>query len=258
MSVDAHPQLGYRIDAPGHGRFRVSADGSLIECAPALGPPWRWHRPFLAQALPLAASLRGMEVLHASAVVTGGSAIAFTGHSGAGKTSLAIHLVDQGASLLADDVVALSVQPHGLAAHPGVRFANVDEDQIKAIPLERRGGFGDVIGCSGKLHILVNDLATQATPLRALYFLERRGTVAELEFEALSPDPRRILGATFMPHIVAPARLRAQLAVSSLIAADVAMFSLRVPPSLSAAALAREVRAHASRISVPNSPGERL
>ena len=97
MTVDAHPEHGYRIDAPGHCRFRVAADGALVECAPAEGSSWRWHRPLFAQALPIAASLSGMEVLHASGVVIDESAIAFVGHSGAGKTSLALHLVDQGA-----------------------------------------------------------------------------------------------------------------------------------------------------------------
>src|SRR4051812_8633377 len=43
ITVDAHPVHGYRIDAPSWGRFRIAMDGSLIECAPASGPVWRWH-----------------------------------------------------------------------------------------------------------------------------------------------------------------------------------------------------------------------
>lgn len=245
MTVDIHPEHGYRIDAPGHGRFRVAADGSFVECAPAPGPAWRWHRPFFAQALPIAAALNGMEVLHASGVVVDGNAIAFVGHSGAGKTSLAVHLVDQGASLLADDVVALSAAGGVVRAHPGVRFTNVAQEQIEAIEPDRRERFGRVIGRSEKHHVLVNPMAEASAPLGALYFLERHPEVGELAFSRLRPpDPPLLFGATFMTHITTPKRVTAQLEVYSSIAAEVATFHLRVPPHLSAAELAPMVAAH--------------
>jgi hypothetical protein len=251
MTVHAHDDAGYRINAPGYGRFRVTPDGALVECAPAPGPAWRWHRPFLAQALPLAATLNGMEVLHASAAVVDGQAIAFTGHSGAGKTSLGIHLVDQGASMLADDVVALSAEDDELRAHPGVRFANVAQEQIDALEPDRRGRLGHIVGSSDKLHILVDSMADVAAPLAALYFIHRRPTVPRLEFELVwPPQPPLLLTATFMPHITASARLTAQLRVCSLIASRVPTFKLHVPPSVAAAELATEVAAHARQLGV--------
>jgi hypothetical protein len=249
MTVDMHPVHGYRIDAPAHGRFRVAVDGSLIECAPAHGPAWRWHRPFFAQALPLAAALSGMEVLHASAVVLDGAAIAFSGHSGAGKTSLAIHLLDQGAALLADDVVALSAIEGRLHAHPGVRLANVAEEQLEDIDSARRPRLGRTIGRSDKLHLLIEPVADDSAPLGALYFINRRGEVDELDFERLDPpDPRWLLAATFMPHITAPPRMRAQLEACALIATAVPTFQLHVPPTLEAAALAPAVIEHARQL----------
>jgi hypothetical protein len=245
MIVDVHPEHGYRIDAPGHGRFRVAMDGSLVECAPAPGPVWRWHRPFFAQALPIAASLNGMEVLHASGVVVDGNAIAFVGHSGAGKTSLAVHLVDQGASLLADDVVALSAAGGMVRAHPAARFANVAEEQIETIEPDRRERFGQVIGRSEKLHILVEPMADAPAPLGALYFLERRPEVRQLDFERLwPPDPRLLLASTFLARITNPARMATQLEVCSLIAGGVATYRIVVPPHLGAAELAPLVAAH--------------
>lgn len=243
MTVDSSPERGYRIGAPGHGTFRIAADGSLIECAPA--PSWRWHRPFFAQALPIAAGLNRMEVLHASGVVIDGEAIAFVGHSGAGKTSLAVHLVDQGATLLADDVVALSSGSPGVTAHPGVPFANVAAEQIEAIPPPRRSSFGRVVGRSEKLHLLVSSMATAQAPLRRLYFLERHRDVSRLEFEPLDPpDPGLLLGATFMTHIADPARLTTQLDVCSRIATAVPTYRLAIPPGLEPAALAPIVVEH--------------
>jgi hypothetical protein len=256
MTVHAHTEAGYRIDAPGYGRFRITPDGALVQCAPAPGPAWRWHRPFVAQALPLAATLNGMELLHASAAVVDGKAIAFTGHSGAGKTSLGIHLVDQGASLLADDVVALSADGEQLRAHPGVRFANVDQEQIDALEPDRRGRLGRVVGSSDKVHILVDSMADAAAPLAALYFLHRRPTVSRLEFELVwPPEPPLLLAATFMPHITASARLTAQLRVCSLIADRVPTFKLHVPPFVGAAELAATVAAHARQLPA-NQPAE--
>jgi hypothetical protein len=254
MTVDAHPEHGYRIDAPGHGRFRVAADGSLVECAPAPGPAWRWHRPLCAQALPLAAALNGMEILHASAVVVDGNAIAFFGHSGEGKTSLAIHLVDQGAALMADDVVALSAASAKLRAHPGVRFANVAEEQLESVAPDRRERLGRVIGRSEKLHILIDPMADAAAPLGAFYILHRRRSVRELEFERLwPPDPRLLFGATFNSHVTTRVRMTAQLEVCSLIAERVATFRLRIPPSLGAAELAPAVAVHARQSCSPGS-----
>jgi ABC-type multidrug transport system ATPase subunit len=51
----------------------------------------------LAQVLPLAAVLRGIDVLHASAVALAAGPIAFLGGSGAGKTTLASRIVARGA-----------------------------------------------------------------------------------------------------------------------------------------------------------------
>jgi hypothetical protein len=249
ITVDVHPVHGYRIDAPTYGRFRIAMDGSLIECAPASGPEWRWHRALFGQVLPLAATLRGIGILHASAVLLDGAAIAFTGHSGAGKTSLAIHLVDQGAALLTDDVVALSAiegRPH---VHPGVRLANIAEEQLEAIDSARRPRLGRQIGRSDKLHFLIEPLADAAAPLGAFYFINRRQEVDKLDFERLDPpDPRWLLASAFIPHIAVPSRTRAQLEACALIATAVPTFQLHVPPTLAAPSLAAAVTEHARQL----------
>ncbi len=244
MTVDVHPRRGYRIDTPGHGRFRVSPDGAIVECA-APTDSWRWHRPLFAQALPLAAALRGMELLHASGVAIDGQAIVIVGHSGSGKTSLAAHLTDQGAALLADDVVALSVGGGTLRAHPGVRFANVAQEQLEAMGPDRAERFGAPVGSSDKQHLLVERVAETALPLSGLYFLERGPRVPELRFERLrAPGPRDLLGAAFLSHVATPVRLKAQLEAQSLIAATVPAYRLQVPSSLAARDLAPLVAAH--------------
>ncbi len=54
--------------------------------------------------------LRGTPCLHASAVVIDGRAVAFLGHSGAGKSTTAAAFVRRGFAALTDDVLALEVE----------------------------------------------------------------------------------------------------------------------------------------------------
>jgi hypothetical protein len=249
ITVDVHPEQGYLIDAPEHARLRVAMDGSLIDCAPTPGPEWRWHRALFGQAIPLAATLSGLGILHASAVVVDGAALAFTGHSGAGKTSLAIHLVDQGAALLTDDVVAVSAIEGRSHAHPGARLANVAEEQLQAIEAARQARLGQTIGRSDKLHLLIEPMAQEPAPLGALYFIHRHSEVDELGFERLDPpDPRWLLASAYIPHITAAPRMQAQLETCALIAATVPTFQLHVPRTLQAAMLAPAVADHARQL----------
>lgn len=59
----------------------------------------------------------GQLQLHASTVVIGGKAIAFTGPSGAGKSGHALACLSRGATLLADDITWLEATHDALIAH---------------------------------------------------------------------------------------------------------------------------------------------
>ncbi|NHC16239.1 hypothetical protein [Motilibacter deserti] len=63
--------------------------------------------------------LDGRLVLHASAVVRGGAAVAFVGASGAGKSTLAALAAAEGAAVLTDDVLRVDVDGGGALAWPG-------------------------------------------------------------------------------------------------------------------------------------------
>ena len=74
MTIEDHHELGYEIFAEEFGDHRVSADGKTVHSRPTAGlPRWRWQRLLIAQVLPLVAALRGLEVLHASAIVRNGA-----------------------------------------------------------------------------------------------------------------------------------------------------------------------------------------
>ena len=122
---------------PGRGENVISSDGSRLRAAARSEELLAWQRLLIAQVLPFVAVLRGLEVLHASAVVLERGAIAFLGHSGSGKTSLALALCRGGAGFLTDDV--LSVEPLGGSpiAHGGAPVAAIDRAEIDRL---RRSG----------------------------------------------------------------------------------------------------------------------
>lgn len=204
---------GFLLAAAGFGRFRVTADGMRVACDPVAGPAWRWQRYLLGQVLPFAAVLRGLEVLHASAVVGARGAIALTGPSGAGKTTLALELVKRGAGFLADDVVALD---SSLTAHPAAAVASVRHDAANAIG----GAGGAVLGDDGEALRLALARRAAPAPLRALYLLRRAAGPPVVE-RVDRVDPRVLLGAGFNFVLTEPERLTRQLDVLARLAREV-------------------------------------
>src|ERR1700685_831684 len=88
--IETHPDRGYLISGPEYGAHLLSADGRRLRCFPEGRDDGGWQRMLVAQVLPFAALLHGLEVFHASAVVRDGEAFALLGASRSGKTSLAL------------------------------------------------------------------------------------------------------------------------------------------------------------------------
>jgi hypothetical protein len=239
-TIDADPVAGYRLYARRFGLALLSPDGSRVLCSPPEVEPWNWQRFLVGRILPWAAVLRGLEVLHASAVAIDGRAVAFVGATGAGKTSLALQLVARGARFLTDDVLALD--EGGLRAHPGAAIAAVRPEERELIPAATWDRLGAVLGHSEKTYVEV-PREPGAVPLAALYFLVPGGgsSVAPLE----RVDPRLLLSSTFVLGVQTPERLRNQLDVCATLARAVPMFSLGVSPEAGSRQLADVVERHA-------------
>jgi len=62
-------------------------------------------------------------ILHASCVAIGGRGGLLTGASGAGKSDLALRLIDRGATLVGDDGLAVEARDGRLHARPGPNIA---------------------------------------------------------------------------------------------------------------------------------------
>ena len=232
--VDYAPGLGYRLTAPEHGRFEVSADGLRVACEPG-GELWE---PLLtAQVLPLVATVRGFELLHAGAVGLGEGAVLVAGPSGAGKSTQTLALVAAGGELLGDDAVALDPRGDRLVAHPSPALIHVAPEEFA-----RAGQGAQEVGRRlGKLS-LTGRRASRPLPLAALFLLspERAETTA---IEPLaSPDPMALLSATFNLSVRTPERLHRHLELCARLAAEVPVFSVRAEmgdPAATAAEIAR-------------------
>ncbi len=210
---------GYRIWGPEYGTSLLSADGGRLWGAPGRGGMAAWQRMLIAQALPFAAVLSGLEVLHASAVEVDGGAVAFVGHSGAGKTSLALALCRRGATFLADDVLVLERMGEELVGHPGTPVAGIDHTEAERLRCIEGDEQFEVLDLNSRERVARMPVGAQPLPLRSLFFLERCSDgPASPRFEPAA-DAQALLAATFNLVLSDSRRLAGLLDVCALVAA---------------------------------------
>jgi hypothetical protein len=224
VRIAHHPDHGWLLLARGWGAFAFDDGATMLRCAPVRMAAWRWQRYLIAQVLPWAAVVRGLEVLHASAVAVGGRAIAVTGPSGAGKSTLAAAWLATGAQLVADDVLAIGTGERGPVAHPGPAILSVRPPTAALLPDIP----GRLLGEDDHGRRLAVAGAPEPLPLGAFVFLERAATATGVTVERVrAPDPRRLLASTFNLALRSPARLERLLDACAAIAAHVPVLEAR-------------------------------
>jgi hypothetical protein len=241
LSVELARPAGYLVHAPGFGRILVAPDGAELLCDPEPGSS-EWSTLLPAQALPLAATLQGLEVLHASGVVLGDRATLLAGPSGAGKSSLAAALLRRGAALLSDDTVALEWREGTLIAHPGAALLQLEATEHERLSTSERAVLGPPEAFLDKQRYSPSTIAS-ATPFGELFLLERATRGPPLErIEAV--DPFALLASTFNLSVRTPERLARHLDLAVALAATERIYRLRVQPGIDAAQLAEVVHEH--------------
>jgi hypothetical protein len=241
-TVDFAEPAGYLLWARDHGRVLVSPDGLELLCDPDPSNE-HWGNIVGGQALPLAATLRGFEVLHACGVVLDGRALLIAGPSGAGKSSLAAALVRAGLGLLGDDVVALRLRAGTLTAYPGLMALQLRDEEDQRLSTEERAvlGIPEQVGAGKQRYI--GSHVPEPVPLGSLFLIER--SAAEPAAERLeAASPFELLASTFNLAVRTPARLRYQLDVVSAIASSGVAHRLRVQPGIDATRSAEIIRRH--------------
>ncbi|HTD07839.1 MAG TPA: hypothetical protein VK680_03015 [Solirubrobacteraceae bacterium] len=240
LSVDFAEPAGYLMWARDFARVLISPDGLELLCEPdhANGD---WASILPAQALPLAATIRGLEILHASGVVLGGRAVLLAGPLGAGKSSLAAALVGAGGRLLSDDAVALQMSDGALVAHAGSVVLHLRAAENERLSADARAALGRPERSFPGKQRYVSAGAPDPAPLAALFLLERSAEQPAVErLGAVSPF--ELIASTFNLSVRTPARMRRQLDVVSAIAASGVAHRLRVQPDVDATQLATIVQ----------------
>lgn len=210
---------GYRFHGPAYGCTVLAGDGTEVQGSPGEEGFEGWQRLLVAQVLPFAAALQGLEVLHAGAVVVELEGVALSGPSGSGKTSLALALQRRGAELLADDVLAVERAGPELLAHPGAPISGIDLAEAERLGMQGNDERAGVLAVNAREQVARAALVPGPVPLGALFLLDRRQEgPAEPSF-AEEGDPRALLASTFNLVLASPERLAGLLDVCARLAA---------------------------------------
>ena len=176
----------------------VSPDGRRIVCAKRGDVDDRsFEASVLNFALSTSLTLRGEEPLHATVVEWGGQAVGLLGSSGAGKSTLAAYLVAQGADLVTDDMLRITVDGDQAMAHAGPHRLKLFDEPARFL-LPSAAAQGQFSSLSGKVLIQPHGAASREPaprPLVALFSLAPGEAVAT----------RRLGGAELIKTLIASA-----------------------------------------------------
>jgi len=166
--------------------FHLSADHRVLRCAAVDGDDPTWQRVLLDTVLWATSFLRGLELLHASAVETTAGVLALLAPSGGGKSSLAAELLRRGGRLFSDDIVAFEQVGGKVLAHPGPPLMNLSSTLAVGDP----GRFETIAEIAGERWVRVRQERARPLALAAIVLVERGDVtgVGRLGARALNAD----------------------------------------------------------------------
>jgi hypothetical protein len=151
----------------------------------------------LGQVLGCALHLRGLTCLHASALALDGSAILLLGRRGAGKSTTAAALRQQGCDVLADDLAVLTACGRGFLVQPGLPHLRLRGDAATHLMGDARllppVWTGEDV--PDKRRLEVPQGPPGARPLAAVYVLQPRARPLP------APSVRPLHGADGLMHL---------------------------------------------------------
>lgn len=172
--------------------------------------------------------MKGVCVLHASAVDVDGRALAFVGASGAGKSTLATLLCAGGAGLLTDDVLRVDRDGDGYQCHPGTTDA-----RLRPSAAELADGFTDRPGrpTADQRTALSFDAALEPRALAAIVLPRPSHEAIRLRVERLSARDA-LLHLLAVPRVAGwrdPDVLRSLFHHAADLATKVPVFDAEIP-----------------------------
>ncbi len=184
----------YVLRFPELADFEVSGDGTRVIAIPfeAIDDATLEHL-YINQVQPLALSRQGQPAFHASAVSMSGTAVAFIGRTGLGKSTLAASFALDGTPFLTDDSLIIDETGDTIAVRPSHASLRLWEDSVEAI-----AGAGhksaDAVSFTSKTRLLAGDALAHVdrpVPVRAAYLLCNE-FVESVRFEELEGAARHM------------------------------------------------------------------
>ena len=189
---------GTVLSIPKVGRYLVRDGKEIVLDADPESSDRNRRLYLLGSALGALLHQRGLMPLHANTVVVGDRAIAFSGHSGAGKSTIAAWFHDRGYPVLTDDVCVLTFGPDGRPlAQPGIPRLRLWEEALKASGRDS-GDHPRSFDDMDKYDVPIGATAAlEAVPLDRVYLLRKA------EADAAPATIRRLVGAEAVDALVA-------------------------------------------------------
>lgn len=148
---------------------------------------------------------RGLLPLHASAVEMDGAAVIFSGTSGAGKSTMALHLVRRGHRLLCDDICAVDFSTGSPRLWPGLVNLKLWRTSLDTVGADH-AGLQPVLPTMDKYKLPVPEVADyRSFPLARFFLLEKNaGTTPSISVLPGADGVAALVSNTFRGQLVAP------------------------------------------------------
>jgi hypothetical protein len=177
-------------------------------------------------------------------------AVAFAGHTGLGKSTLAAALARRGHGLIADDVCAIELAEPGPAVRPSFPRLRLWDDAMRALDLSPEGLPRASVGKPKFHYCQPGQFDPSTAPLRAIYLLQRTGDGQADAIERVrgAAAAASLSNEVYRRWIGVRLGRRPDLLTQALhVAAEVPVFRCRVRPDLTdIGEAAARVEAHAS------------
>lgn len=126
-------EAGALLNVPQAGRFLISNGNDILVEPDPEGSERNLRLYLLGSAFGALLHQRSLLPLHANAMEMNGKAVAFLGHSGAGKSTMAAWFNDRGYNVLSDDVCVVSSRGDApLLAYPGIPRLRLWREALEA------------------------------------------------------------------------------------------------------------------------------
>jgi hypothetical protein len=174
--------------------FVVASDGTWIDCYPQVETSQEDIETWLfGLVLSFLLQGRGIFSLHASSVVCHGRAIGFLGNNGYGKSTLAFFFLEQGHSLVTDDVLPIVEKKSGFFTLPVCPAMNLLPKTVTQIIRKPNINLFEEEAKLGKRRYSIETLdygfSQSEIPLGGLYFLNRLSR-EEIDTVRITPVPQ--------------------------------------------------------------------